>query len=87
MTIKVFRMNDYDWYAAETLEQAVAHAQEQTGEAEVADEPYEVSDQQLNYLKFLRDDGTTVSFREELKSQIKNMTNESFPHLFASTEF
>lgn len=89
MSIKVFRINDYDWWAAESLEAAVTAAIAQSGEPEEADDPYELSDDQMEKMIFVRDDGTKVSFAEELKSHIAAVEagEAENPCLFASTEF
>lgn len=90
MSVKVFRLNDCEWWAAETLPQAIAACRAQVGveyQDELIDDPRELTEEDLDRLKFNRDDGTQCTFREELNAQIANMGNESFPHLFASTEY
>jgi hypothetical protein len=97
-TIKVFEVNDCDWVAAATLEDAMAfYAKEcfagnraeafPDGEEEVA----EVTDEAMNRLKFRDDEfhdddkATIRTFREELQRRID--AGDKFPQFFASTEY
>lgn len=96
--IKVFAMNDCDWVAAETAEDAVALYMKETGlsreEAlEGKDQPDEMTEAQMLEEKFLAyeedDEGdplspTTRTFREELDRRLA--AGETFPCFFASTE-
>jgi hypothetical protein len=84
--IKVFKLNDCDWWAASDLEAAKAAYIEQTGEEDF-DDAYELSDHQMEFLKFRRDDDnhTEVSFKEELERRLRD--GETFPCFFASTEY
>ena len=89
-TLKIFRMNDCDWMAAETLEQAKRGYLQTvwggTGECddEAFDCPGEISEAQYDRLLFRDDDGTTRTFREQLQRMIER--GEKFPCFFASTE-
>ena len=88
--MKVFRMNDYDWWADETLEKAIANyrADQLTmvNEDDIdTSDAYEVSDEAMEALRYHDDNGPTWSFREELNRRIA--AGEPFPCLFASTEW
>ena len=52
--IKVFMMNDYDWVAAESLEEAIKWYCEslELPRDEVCDDPHGVTEDKLNELKF-----------------------------------
>jgi hypothetical protein len=95
--IKVFQVNDCDWVAAETLEDALAfYAKEffagdleeafPDGESEAA-EAAEVTDAGMDRLKFHDDDDRSITrtFREELQRRID--AGDTFPQFFASTEY
>lgn len=89
--MKIFRLNEYDWYAAETLEEAIAGYKELTGVGDDGvDDPWELDDEELDRLKFhFTDDneqstGVVMSFRDALAKRIAD--GEKFPYFFASTE-
>lgn len=90
MAIKIFRLNDCDWFAAETLEAAIQCARSEFGYTDDSfDEAYELDDAELDCLKyrFTDDDDKpleTMSFREALAKRIAD--GEQFPYMFASTE-
>jgi len=94
MKIKVFRLNDYEWWAGETLEEVKKNYTEITGVdgEEAFDEPIEVmSEKALKSTKYHTDtkdkDGKkiVITFAEELEKQIKS--KQKFPCFFATTEF
>lgn len=91
MSIKIFAMNDCDWMAAETSEDAVREYKENFSGGDFDDSgPVELSDAEMDRLVFREDeeDGSTVediSFREKLNRMIA--AGETFPCFFASTEF
>lgn len=93
--MKIYKMNDCDWIAAENLDEAklclavlidrgVVDAK---FEEEYLDDPYEISEEQWDKLKFVdEDDPKDVrSFREELQRMMDKGTK--FPAFFASTEY
>ena len=89
--MKIFKMNDYDWWAANSLEDAVADCLSSYGCLpsdidDVIEDPCEISSESLDRLMFTRDDGSKVTFRTELDAQLADADNCPFPHLFASTE-
>ena len=94
MDIKVFRLNDYEWWAGETLEEVKKNYTEITGVdgEEAFDEPIEaMSAEALKSTKYHTDtkdkDGKAIviTFAEELENRIKS--GQKFPCFFATTEF
>jgi len=91
--IKVFRMNDCDWYAGRNLEEVKTFMLAQTGMPgdEAFDDPQELPDQAMNKLCFRHTDeddlpeGQTISFAERLAEMIAE--GQEFPAFFASTEW
>ena len=87
--MKVFRLNDYEWWAAETLEEAKEACLKQTGldEDEAIDEswePYEIPDQDLDTLTVTDDEGSerrTVTFRQAIDELTGK--GQEFPCLLA----
>ena len=91
--MKIFKMNDCDWVAAKTLEEAKLCLAKQMAngvvdekfEEEFLDCPYELSEEDTERLKFVDENGkTTRSFKIELLRRING--GEEFPQHFASTE-
>lgn len=95
LPLRVFRLNDCDWWIARTLEEAKVSYQGECGpmdDEEAFDEPRELTDEELDRLKFHdRDDRDRVirktirTFREELRQQIK--ADPTTPRMFACTEY
>lgn len=97
--IRVFRLNDCDWFAGEDLESCIkGFFADYLGETdtpknreEYLDEPNELSDEELDRLKFTDIEGEwgkqgqQYTFRKALENMIKGEVE--FPVLFASTEF
>lgn len=90
--MKIFSMNDCDWMAAETLEEAKAAyiatvwAGTREPEVEAFDDPGEISEEQYDKLLFTDFDANTkCTFRQQLERMIQQ--GEEFPAFFASTEF
>lgn len=90
--MKIFSMNDCDWMAAPTLEEAkAAYLKDVYGvnstndEGDAFDDPGEISETQYDKLLFHDDDGKVRSFREQLQLMIER--GDKFPVLFASTEY
>lgn len=90
--VKVFRLNDYEWYAAETLESATGEALRVTGVSpdEAADEfAGELTEEEMDRLIFYdnmedQEASETRTFREQLDRLIDAGTE--FPVFFAGTE-
>lgn len=92
---RVYRMNDYEWWVARTLDEAKADAAKQWGYSvedaerdEMYDDPDELTDAEMEHLKFREDMfdplSPTRSFREELDRMIADGLSE--PGFFAGTE-
>ena len=88
--MKIFSMNDCDWMAAETLEEAKAAylatcwSGTREPEEEAFDDPGEISAEAYDKVLFTDEDGAKRSFREQLQRMIDS--GEKFPTFFASTE-
>jgi hypothetical protein len=87
--MKIFKINDCDWYAAETMEEAIRQCSEDTGipVGEVEDGAYQVADDALDILIFRDEDRPEeeITFRDELQRMVDAGTE--FPCAFASTEY
>lgn len=86
--VKVFKLNDYEWYAGYDLESCIKCAIKMTGmtEEEVVDDPFEETQESLDLLVFYdEDDDEKRSFSEELELRIER--GEKFPDFFAGTEY
>jgi hypothetical protein len=90
--MKVVSVNDYEWWAGESVEACVKAAMEISGcPAEEFEDAYELDDEQLDRLQFQDGDeneqpvGTPRSFRAQLAIVVAEGGN--FPQLFACTEY
>jgi hypothetical protein len=87
MALKVFKLNDYDWWAAETLEAAIADYRRDTGvDADELADARELTDAELDRLRFRDPDTRKIlnTFRAELEAL--NRAGVAGPVMFASTE-
>ena len=93
--VKIFKLNDCDWYAAEDMESAIQQIMHDTDNARedcVDCSRHELTDEEMDSLQFMDDreidedaeDGSR-SFREQLELMVER--GDSFPCLFATTEF
>lgn len=88
LPIRVFRMDDMEWWAGESLAACVAEGRSQCGDDCYPDDPseqYEVSDEQMQRLTFVDEDGSTRTFAEELARRIA--AGETFPQQFAAEDW
>lgn len=73
--MKIFKMNDCDWWMAPTLEEAVADIKEYYGVDEfdfTENEPRELTEEEMDRIMFRGEDGEPVhSFREELRQRVE----------------
>lgn len=85
--IKVFRMDDIEWWAGESLAACVAAGREMCGADCYPDDEgqHEVSPEAMQRLKFVDEDGTERTFAEELARMVA--AGEPFPSPFAATEY
>ena len=86
--MKLFQLNMCDVYMAETMDEAIECAMNETGlnREEVCDEPREIKDEELDRREITLDDGhgTRRTFREQLKIDASTIGS---PCMFASTEY
>lgn len=93
LPMRVFRMNDCDWWMARSLDEAKADYISQTGstEDELCPDARELTEEELDRLRFTDTDeyerpiGKTCSFRKELQRRID--AGVTRPGMFASTEY
>lgn len=88
MSIKVFQLDDCDWWAGENLPDVIAEARKQCGPDTYEDaetDAVEMSDEAMRTLQFVDEDGTKRTFAEELQRMID--AGDTLPSLFASTEY
>lgn len=89
--VKIFVMNECDWMAAVTLEEAVEEYKANFGgDFDENDPPRELTPEELDELQFRETDEddsllAKKSFRVKLDEMIA--ARETFPCFFASTEF
>lgn len=87
--IKIFEMNDCDWWAGETREEVIAaYMADQGITLDEASSAYELSEEALDNLQYYHDGDRhkeSMTFREGLTLRISE--GETFPCLFATTEF
>lgn len=90
--MKIFKMNDCDWWMAPTLEEAIqgVKTEHPMDWEDMIEDPKELTDAQLDSHKFRLDEGEEdgerkhCSFREELDRRV---AAGSKTELFASTEY
>lgn len=93
-TIRVYRMDDLEWWAGESLAACVAEGRRQCGAECYPDDPieqYELSDEQMQRLKFVDEDGSTRTFAEELARRVAAVAadeaDDAFPQPFAAEDW
>jgi hypothetical protein len=89
MEIKIFEMNDCDWMAAATLEEAVAEYKTHYGGDDYeSGEPHQLTEEAMNRLMFHDTDVSPAIWRT-FRAQLDKMVTEGqkFPCIFASTEY
>ena len=89
--MKIFRMNDCEWWIGASLEDCIADYVKFTGDRDGLDDPWELDQQALESLQFHDSDetgsltGVTRTFKEQRDVEIEK--GGDFPRLFASTEY
>lgn len=85
MILKIYKINDCDWYVASSLKEAISKALEDyDNDEDYIENPYELSDEELDKLIFYDiDTDTQMSFREALNK----ISPDDCPVIFASSEF
>lgn len=86
-TVKVFKLDDIEWWAGESLEACVAEGRRQCGGDCYPDDgdQHEVSPEAMQRLKFVDEDGTFRTFAEELARRIA--AGATFPQSFAAEDY
>lgn len=84
-SIKVFNIDDVEWWAGKDAESVTRAFCAVTGVDEEEMDSQELSEAQLLSLTFYREDGSKCSFKEELERRIVN--KQIFPQPFASIEY
>ena len=86
MLPNIYRLNECEWIAATSLDEAIAWYLEMTGVSleEGVDDPIELSEADLDRLQFTTDDDTKHSFR--VQRDLYAAEECDVPYLFASTE-
>jgi len=93
MKINIYKMNEEDWYAAESLDDAIEERRRDVGEdqlsAELAEfKPRQLTDEELVSLEYVDIEADPIerrSFRDQLQREIEQ--GVKFPRLFATTEY
>ena len=85
--VKVFRLDDYEWWAGYSLQQCIdaAHAEDGEDVMEYETESRELTPHEMDTLCLFYEDGSRRCFKFELDRRIA--AGEQFPQLFASTEY
>lgn len=86
--IRVFKLDDNEWWAGESLEACVAEGQRQCGDTCYRPDDfdqYELSDGAMQGLVFIDEDGSKRTFAAELARRIA--AGEAFPQPFAAEDY
>lgn len=86
--MKVFKMDDLEWWAGESLEACVAEGRKQCGPECYPDDPseqHEVSAEAMQRKIFVDEDGSQRTFAQELQRMVDAGTE--FPCPFAATDW
>lgn len=91
--IRIYRLDDTDWWAGESLQACIAEARSQCGAGsycDAEDEGQEVSDAEMQQLIYVDEsDGAQPpverTFAEQLAREVAD--GGGFPRLFASTDW
>lgn len=86
--IRIFRMDDNEWWAGESLSACVDEGRRQCGPECYPDDPEwqrELSDEEMRQLTFVDEDDIRRTFADELERRIS--AGERFPQAFAAENF
>lgn len=92
MVVKIWKIADCDWVAAETVGQAIDLYMGESGVPfeEIQEDIVEVDDDDMEKLKFIDDiENAETSPRRSFRKQLTNMINArvKFPTMFATSEY
>ncbi len=84
--IKVYKLNDYEWYAGESMQECIDWVVKNFGDEDnkediISEDAHEVLEAQMNTLIFVDDDGNKMTFKQQLDKMIES--GEKFPCPFA----
>jgi hypothetical protein len=89
--IKVFRINDCDWWAGASLDECIAAYIADTGDEDLIEDARELTDEEMEKFFFVEDEededfrqGDKKPFRQKLEEMVRD--GRPFPLMFASTE-
>jgi|GEM_PF-2736040 len=83
--MKVFEMNEFDWYLAKSIEEAAEQYELDVGPIDSdEDVPRGLSVEEMATLMLTFEDGRKLSFAEHLKHEL--IRNPAEPRIFASLE-
>lgn len=87
--MKVFRMNDYEWWAGKDLESVKAACKKETGltDDEAFDSPRVLTAEEMRTHEFYPDCDVSraIQFKTALRKMVRD--GKSFPRFFATTEY
>ena len=86
---KVFRLNDYDWWAGNDIESVKIAYKKETGmsDDEAFDCPKELTQEEMKSHEFYPDCDTSrkIQFKTALRKMVRD--KKRFPRFFATTEY
>ena len=85
--MKIVRMDDMEWWIGPSLEACLAAGRAECGADCYPDDgdPYELSEEQLQRLTFVDEDGTERSFADQLAIEVA--AGGPFPRMFAAEDY
>lgn len=86
--VKVFKLDDYEWWAGYSLQGCIDAAREQAGAdcyEDAETEGRELTEHEMRTLLFTHEDGKQEYFFARLFDMVA--AGEQFPQVFASTEY
>ena len=84
--MKIFKLNDCDWWIGPNLEVCKTDCADLMGDADcVESDAYELSNEELDQLTFIDEQDNKRTFREQLSIEVAK--GGAFPRPFASTEY
>lgn len=84
--MKVFEINDIEWWAGPDLKTTKdAYLTQTENDVEDTETMHELSDEEMESSEFFHEGNMPMSFKDRLKELVDK--GESFPCFFASTEY
>ena len=87
MKAKIYQMNEYDWWVAHSLKEAVEDYKKITGcdDSDIED-ARPLGKKEMKSLMYFYEDGSYSSFENELQKSLKE-NRLQIPGMFCSTEY